>query len=208
MIPFKTARFCFSSLSEKLPEALFSKDGKPLQEIAVVGRSNVGKSSLLNHLLQSKKLAKVSATPGKTQAINFFIIDEKISLVDLPGYGFAKVPKKMKQLWAKSIENYLKNRDQLKLLLILLDIRRIPSQEDVELINWSHYYDKPFVLVLTKYDKLKKNERKPHIEKIKTYLMENTSLTPSFCCYTIKNSQYRKLLINEINKKLQNNEST
>ncbi len=207
MIPFKTARFAISALSESLPEHIFSRHGQSLEEVAFVGRSNVGKSSLLNHLLQIKKLAHVSSKPGKTQTINFFITDESLALVDLPGYGFAKVPKSMKKLWAESIESYLKNRKQLKLLLILLDCRRIPSHEDLDLLKWAHFYQKPFVLVLTKYDKLKKNDRKKQISKIETAILEETGIKPNFCRYTNKNSHYRKPLIQMINESLNTNDS-
>lgn len=203
MIPFKIARFTHSALCDNLPECIFSRHGQPLKEVALVGRSNVGKSSLLNHLLQTKKLAKVSSRPGKTQTINFFVIDEKLSLVDLPGYGFAKVPKKMKLMWAESIENYLKNREQLQLLLILLDARRIPNEEDLDLIQWASFYKKPYALILTKYDKLKSSERKKQIRNIEDHLKPLTGEEkPVLYRYTIKNSHYRKPLIQMINKSL------
>lgn len=129
-----------------------------LPEIAVVGRSNVGKSTLLNHLFQSKSLVKTSSSPGKTQALNFFSVDGRTIFVDLPGYGFAKVPIKEKKQWAPLIENYLRQRENLKLLLFLLDIRHLPSKEDQKMFEWIEHNQLPTILVLTKVDKLKQGE--------------------------------------------------
>lgn len=202
MASFEKAYYKTSSLCDKPPSSINSISGTPLVEVALVGRSNVGKSSLLNHLLQTKKLAKVSSRPGKTQTLNFFVVDEKICVVDLPGYGFAKVPKKLKEEWGKSIEDYLKTRDQLKLLLILLDVRRIPSGEDLSLLEWASYYNKPFFIVFTKYDKLKKNERKKQVESIRTHILEKLDIEIDDIFYSVKNNHYRKPLINKINQSL------
>jgi GTP-binding protein len=139
-----------------------------LPEIAFVGRSNVGKSSLMNRLVGRKNLAKTSNTPGRTQLINFFNINEKISFVDLPGYGFAKVPQSVKKDWGDMMEAYLRERQSLCLVIFILDIRRDPSADDLSLRDWLEHYRIPYLYVLTKVDKLSNNQaiaRKRAIEK-------------------------------------------
>jgi GTP-binding protein len=127
-------------------------------EIGFVGRSNVGKSSLLNDL-SNKKIAQTSATPGKTRLINFFLVNNKFYFVDLPGYGFAKVSKSAKVEWAGFIENYLETREQLKVIFFLLDIRRMPNEQDKQLNEWfKKLGDIKIFYILTKADKLSKNE--------------------------------------------------
>lgn len=139
-----------------------------MPEIAFVGRSNVGKSSLINTLVGRKKLAKTSNTPGRTQLINFFTINEKISFVDLPGYGFAKVPQSVKKDWGDMIEAYLRERQSLCLVVFILDIRRDPSADDLSLRDWLENYRIPYLYILTKSDKLSNNQaiaRRRAIEK-------------------------------------------
>lgn len=129
-----------------------------LPEIAFAGKSNVGKSSLINTLTQRKGLAKTSQLPGCTQLINFFIINEKFSLVDLPGYGYAKAPVTVKKQWGPMVEAYLKERQTLRLVLLLLDIRRDGDEKDHDLINWLQSYQLPHLIVFTKVDKLSKQQ--------------------------------------------------
>lgn len=131
-------------------------DGRP--EISFLGRSNVGKSSLLNSLLQRKGLARTSNTPGRTQSINFFLINEAFYFVDLPGYGFAKVSKSMRADWGKMAEEYLAERDQLALSIQLVDSRHKPSQLDLQLHEWLEFNQKDYITVATKTDKLSSNE--------------------------------------------------
>jgi GTP-binding protein len=130
----------------------------PLPEIAVIGRSNVGKSSLINTLFNRKNLAKISSTPGKTRLINYFSIDNQSYFVDLPGYGYAKLSKKMRRGWQKDIEAYLKNNQQLKLVLLLLDSRHGIMENDRLMIEWLIHYQVPYMLVLTKSDKISNNQ--------------------------------------------------
>jgi GTP-binding protein len=132
-------------------------DRKP--QIAFAGRSNVGKSSLLNKLVgRKKKMAKVSSTPGKTRSLNFFLINEKHYFVDLPGYGYAKVSKKVKREWSILVEDYLHSSQDLVGLVLLLDCRRDPTPEDTQLIEWLSYRELPVLIALTKADKISKDK--------------------------------------------------
>lgn len=128
-------------------------------EIAVVGRSNVGKSSLLNCLTNRSKLARTSATPGKTRMINYFLLNREIYFVDLPGYGFAKTGKQERESWGTLMGDYLA-MGRLSHLFLLLDIRHLPTEEDKQMFTWLLYYGVPFTLVATKADKLAKSKRK------------------------------------------------
>jgi len=127
-----------------------------LSEIAFAGRSNVGKSSLINTLVNRKHLVKTSSTPGRTQLINFFEINNKLTFVDLPGYGYAKVPVSVRKKWGPMIETYLSTRRTLKGVVIIMDIRRLPREEEQNLIGWLAHFSIAGILVLTKTDKLSK----------------------------------------------------
>jgi len=131
-----------------------------LPEIAFSGRSNVGKSSLINTLVNRKHLVKTSSTPGRTQLINFFIINKTISFVDLPGFGYAKVPASVRKSWGPMIETYLTTRNTLKGVVLIMDIRRIPGMQELNFIEWFHYFNIPSILILTKSDKLSKIKQK------------------------------------------------
>lgn len=137
-----------------------------LPEIAFVGRSNVGKSSLLNSLVNRKRLAKVSNTPGRTQLVNFFRVNDAIRFVDLPGYGFAKAPQSVKSTWDKMIRSYLENNAQLRAICALFDIRRELSEEDRALLKWVSHYDIPFIAVLTKADKLVRSHQAQAVRRL------------------------------------------
>ncbi|MDF1543710.1 MAG: ribosome biogenesis GTP-binding protein YihA/YsxC [bacterium] len=137
-------------------------------QIALAGRSNVGKSSLLNKLVGRKKMAKVSTTPGKTRSLNFFIVNEKFYLVDLPGYGYAKVSRSIRESWGKMIEDYLNQSSDLIGLFLLLDCRREPTAEDVQLLEWLAERQIPTLVVITKADKLSRdkiNRKRQQVEK-------------------------------------------
>ena len=128
-------------------------------EIAFAGRSNVGKSSLINRLVQRKSLVKTSARPGKTQSLNFFSVDDSLYLVDLPGYGYAKVPKKMKDAWQRLISGYLETREILKCVIVIIDLRHALKVIDRQLVDWLRNSGIPYLLVYTKMDKLSANGR-------------------------------------------------
>ncbi len=142
-----------------------------LPEFAFIGRSNVGKSSLINMLTNKKKLAKISGTPGKTQLINHFLINGSWYLVDLPGYGFAKTSKKNRAIWQKMINNYLLNRENLVTTFILVDSRHEPQKLDLELLRWFGENELPFVLVFTKSDKLSKAKKQHNIKHYQEVLL-------------------------------------
>lgn len=137
-----------------------------LPEIAFVGRSNVGKSSLINLLVNRKNLVRTSNTPGRTQLINFFVVNEAFMLVDLPGYGFAKVPLAVKKGWGPMMQAYLGSRPTLQGVVLILDVRRVPSAEDLQMLQFLQSFGIRPVFVVTKCDKVSKNERKRQAQVI------------------------------------------
>ena len=141
-----------------------------IEEIAFVGRSNVGKSSFINAFLGRKNLAKTSSKPGKTRTINFYNIDNKFRLVDLPGYGYAKVSKTEKAKWDKLINEYLHDRENLKEVFLLVDIRHEPTQLDLQMYEWILESGFTGFVIATKYDKISKNQLSKHIKAIKNKL--------------------------------------
>ena len=157
MLNFRNVRF--------LKSAKNSKGIPHMPQIALLGRSNVGKSSLLNDIFQRRGMAKTSGTPGKTQLLNFFVVDEKLLCVDLPGYGYAKVAGNIRKEWSSYLEDYL-NSAPLNLALMLLDIRRKPSELDIVMGEWLKAKEVPTLLVLTKVDKVSKNERLTNTKRI------------------------------------------
>lgn len=163
---FKNPRFVKTAIQHKDYPQLKNAQGELLPEIAVAGRSNVGKSSLLNDLFQRKNLVKTSSTPGKTQALNFFVLNEQVAFVDLPGYGYAKVPASVRQQWGPMIETYLDRRPSLRVILFLFDIRRTPNEEDRLLIDWAASRKISLIFVLTKVDKVSQNEKASQTKKI------------------------------------------
>ena len=160
----KQADFVKSAVYEKdYPEELSNI------EFAFVGRSNVGKSSLINSITRRGKLARISKTPGRTQLINYFIINNEFFLVNLPVYGFAKVPKAMKAEWGQTMERYLAS-NRKKLVFVLLDIRRIPTAEDMDMLHWLDHFNIPFKIIFTKMDKVSNNEKFKCLKAIRTKL--------------------------------------
>lgn len=141
-----------------------------IPEIALAGRSNVGKSSFINTLLNRKNLARTSGKPGKTQLLNFFNIDDKLRFVDVPGYGYAKVSKTERVKWGKMIEEYLTSRENLRAVVSLVDVRHEPSTDDVQMYEFLKYYEIPVIVVATKADKVPRGKWNKHESVIKKKL--------------------------------------
>jgi len=187
-----SAEFVISAVGSKQ----FPKDDKP--HIAIAGRSNVGKSSLINALLHRKNLVKTSATPGKTQLINFFIINKQFYFVDLPGYGYARVPRAVTDAWAPMIEGYIKDALALRAVVVLLDARRQPDVRDVRLVEWLRQYNIPAIYAMTKTDKLNRQEAQQARQTIKAQL----SIEDAPILTSAKDGQGVKELWGEIRKRL------
>ena len=164
-----------------------------LKEIAFAGRSNVGKSSLLNLITNRKKLARVSGSPGKTRTINFYIINDEFRVVDLPGYGYAKVSKSMSEGWGDMMETYLGNRPNLVKVIQLVDIRHAPSKQDVEMYNYLRHYGLDGIVVATKADKISRNQLPKHIKEIRQTL-KLSSDDKVIPVSTLKKTGYEELL--------------
>ncbi len=153
-----------------------------LREILFIGRSNVGKSSLLNKLCNKKNLARTSATPGKTREINYYIINNQFYFVDLPGYGYAKVPEQMRAGWKRLIEDFLKRGEPISLAMQLIDSRQEPTPLDLMMMDWLEYYEVPYILVLTKADKMPFSKLSKQLEAYRERFQEQ--LTEG-CCHGI-----------------------
>jgi GTP-binding protein len=138
-----------------------------LPEIALAGRSNVGKSSFINKMLNRKALARTSSKPGKTQTLNFFLINEKLFYVDVPGYGYAKVSKTEREAWGKMIETYITSREQLRAVVLLVDLRHSPTKDDVMMYDFLKHYEIPVIIVATKADKIPKGKWDKHAKVVR-----------------------------------------
>lgn len=163
------AEFIISAVGPKQ----YPTDGLP--EIALAGRSNVGKSSLINALINRKNLARTSSKPGKTQTLNFYKIENRFFFVDLPGYGFARVSKAEREKWGKMIEQYLSKREALRMVIHLIDIRHPPTKDDQMMYEWLQHFQIPTLVVATKADKISKGQWQKHLKMIK----ETLALSPN-----------------------------
>ena len=189
------AKFEISAVSKKqYPQTI-------VPEIALVGRSNVGKSSYINMMLNRNNIARTSSTPGKTREINFYDIDKKLYFVDLPGYGYAKVSKEKKEKWGQFLEEYLNNRQQLKLVIHLVDIRHTPTKDDVIMSDWIKAKGVDYIVLASKLDKISKSQIKPRLNDIRKTLdiPEDVEILP----YSAKTKDSRELIWNKIEKILQ-----
>lgn len=155
-------------------------------EIAFAGRSNVGKSSLINTLVNRKRLVKTSSTPGRTRLLNFFAINDRLMFVDLPGYGYAKVPARVRSTWGAMINTYILGRPTLKSVVLILDIRRDPDEKDLSLMAWLRHHRIPFISVLTKADKLSVTKQKNRVRAIEQALPDAAG---AMICFSTKTRQ-------------------
>lgn len=202
-IPFTKGEFLQAALDPDSLTLFYKTLIKSLPEIAIVGKSNVGKSSLINHLLKNSTLAKTSSKPGKTQTINFFSVDHQLLLVDLPGYGYAKADKKSQEIWSGFVDRYISSSSRLKSILVLIDSRHPLGENDAVFIQWAKLRQIPLIFIYTKSDKLNKEELKNQIHSlnhsIQQLLGEEKILSLT---YSIKNSDSRVYLVKLINQVL------
>lgn len=175
-----------------------------LPEFMFCGRSNVGKSSFINALVRQKNLARTSQNPGKTQTLNIFLCNDNFILVDVPGYGYARVSKAMKEKFGKMIEEYVTSRNELKMAFLLVDFRHKPTEDDVLMYNFLKYYEIPVTIIATKSDKVKNKDRKNNKELIKETL--NLKAEDKFIVTSSEKNEGIPLVRAEIEKNLVNNE--
>jgi len=164
-------------------------------EIAFAGRSNVGKSSLINTLIQRKNMVKTSSKPGCTQLINFFLVNEELSFVDLPGYGYAKVSKKIRSQWQPMVNLYLSQRQSLLGLVLLIDIRRDPGKEELDMVDWLESHKLPYLVILTKSDKLSKTKQQKRLLSICSQMNREKN---SVILFSAKTKKGRETILEEI----------
>ncbi|TRY26436.1 YihA family ribosome biogenesis GTP-binding protein [Brevibacillus sp. LEMMJ03] len=195
-----SAEFVVSAVGPKQ----YPTDGLP--EIALVGRSNVGKSSLLNKMMNRKGLARTSSKPGKTQTLNYFRVNNMLYFVDFPGYGYAKVAKSLKQQWGKMIENYLKQRQELRFVIQLVDIRHAPSKDDVAMYDWCKEIGIPTVVVATKGDKIARGRWLQHTKVIREQLQMRGD--DALIIFSSETGQGRDELWGEIVRRLRQEDET
>ena len=170
-------------------------------EVAFAGRSNVGKSSLINVLVNRKSIARTSSTPGRTQAINFFSVADRFYMVDLPGYGFARVPLRIKRAWGTMVESYLRNRPNLKAVVVILDIRRDLSADDERLLEWLNHFGIPALLVLTKADKISRSQATSRSKLLRDQLESLSTERPTL--FSAKTKEGRKEIWEKILQTIQ-----
>ncbi len=189
---FKNTTFLLSAydLNQKLPH---------LREVAVLGRSNVGKSTLLNALFNSKSLVKTSQRPGKTESINYFLVDNKILFADLPGFGYAKVSKEKKKNWTLLVDSYVRNHPKISLFLLLVDIRREVEEEEATLLEIARIRKIPILIVLTKCDKLSGNQLRVRVKQFQeNELIANTTLISHGFKTPAQTDALRKEILHEL----------
>jgi len=174
-----------------------------LPEFVFVGRSNVGKSSMVNKLCNRKCLAKIGSVPGKTRQLNYFLINEEFYLVDLPGYGYAKVPEQIRAGWRKLVEQYVSDRQNVSMVFVLIDSRHEPTHLDELMVTWLEYYEIPYAIVLTKSDKISKNKMDKQIYRC-AKIVNNEELCIDYIPFSIITGEGRNELLGMISKSLKN----
>ena len=176
-----------------------------LSEFVFVGRSNVGKSSLINTICNKKRLAKIGSVPGKTRQLNYFLINEEFYLVDLPGYGYAKVPEQIRAGWRKLVEDYISERENVNMVFVLIDARHEPTYLDELMVSWLEYYEIPFAVVLTKSDKISKNKMEKQIYR-SSKIVNNEDLCKDYIPFSIITTEGKNDVLKLIGEALINNQ--
>lgn len=174
-----------------------------LSEFVLVGRSNVGKSSLINVLCNKKKLAKVGSIPGKTRQLNYFLINKEFYIVDLPGYGYAKVPEQIRAGWRKLVEDYISDRANVNMVFVMIDSRHDPTYLDELMVSWLEYYEIPYAIILTKSDKISKNKMEKQIYRA-SKIVNNESLCKDYIPFSIITNEGKDEIMNLIQAALNN----
>ncbi len=174
-----------------------------LSEFVFVGRSNVGKSSLINKICNKKSLAKIGSVPGKTRQLNYFLINEEFYLVDLPGYGYAKVPEQIRAGWRKLVEEYISERQNVNMVFVLIDARHEPTYLDELMVSWLEYYEIPYTIVLTKADKISKNKMEKQIYR-SSKIVNNDDLCKDYIPFSIVTGEGKIEILHLIQEALDN----
>ena len=199
MMKIKSAEFIDSIYDLRtLPSSVLS-------EFVFVGRSNVGKSSLINTICNKKKLAKIGSVPGKTRQLNYFLINQEFYLVDLPGYGYAKVPEQIRAGWRKLVEDYISERENVNMVFVLIDARHEPTYLDELMVSWLEYYEIPFAVVLTKSDKISKNKMEKQIYR-SSKIVNNEDLCKDYIPFSIITTEGKNDVLKLIGEALINNQ--
>jgi len=172
-----------------------------LSEFVFVGRSNVGKSSLINKICNKKNLAKIGSVPGKTRQLNYFLINEEFYLVDLPGYGYAKVPEQIRAGWRKLVEEYISERQNVNMVFVLIDARHEPTYLDELMVSWLEYYEISYAIVLTKADKISKNKMEKQIYR-SSKIVNNDELCKDYIPFSIITGEGKSEILQLINEAL------
>lgn len=175
-----------------------------LSEFVFVGRSNVGKSSLINKICNKKRLAKIGSIPGKTRQLNYFLINEEFYLVDLPGYGYAKVPEQIRAGWRKLVEDYISERENVNMVFVLIDARHEPTYLDGLMVSWLEYYGIPFSVILTKADKISKNKMEKQIYRA-SKIVNNEDLCKDYIPFSILTGEGKNEILKLIFESLESN---
>jgi GTP-binding protein len=177
-----------------------------LSEFVFVGRSNVGKSSLVNKICGKKKLAKIGSVPGKTRQLNYFLINEEFYLVDLPGYGYAKVPEQIRAGWKKLVEDYISQRQNVSMVFVLIDSRHEPTYLDELMVSWLEYYEIPYAIVLTKSDKISQNKMEKQIYR-SSKIVNNEELCKDYIPFSIITGEGKNEILSLIDEQLKKSNS-
>jgi GTP-binding protein len=176
-----------------------------LSEFVFVGRSNVGKSSLINTICNKKRLAKIGSVPGKTRQLNYFLINEEYYLVDLPGYGYAKVPEQIRAGWRKLVEDYISERENVNMVFVLIDARHEPTYLDELMVSWLEYYEIPFAVVLSKADKISKNKMEKQVYR-SSKIVHNEVLCKDYIPFSIITGEGKNDILKLITQSLIDNQ--